>query len=161
MLALVAALMAATQSVSTSTSVDLGRTAWIFSTVGQSEFCPAGNVTVDLRTGVYTLTPRAPRGICYDVGLERPSSKGRLSGHSLAALRAAYLRVLSEGFEKSVCRDGGRPQDIIFDTGGTPILVLTNGRGTRSAPDDLSCWSAAASALHDILDEAFRSFHQR
>jgi hypothetical protein len=60
-----------------------------------------------------------------------------------------------------VCRNGGRPKDIVVDNGATPVLILTSGAGTTSAPDDLSCWSDAASALHGVLEDAFRSGHQR
>jgi len=70
-------------------------------------------------------------------------------------LRAAYLRVLSEGLESELCREGGRPRDLIISNGGTPILALTSGWATSSAPDDLSCWSEAATALHDALDRVF------
>lgn len=155
MVPLLAALIATVQPASIPQRVALGRTASIFSTVGHSEFCPAGNVTVDLRTGHYAVTLRAARRVCNDVGLERPVGKGKLFGQNLAALRTAYLRVLSDGLESSVCRGGGRPQDIIVNNGGTPVLALTTGRATASAPGDLSCWSEAATALHDTLDRIF------
>lgn len=160
MFLLVAAFITANQPAPHSR---IGLTASIFSTVGHSEFCPPGNVTVDLRTGRYAVTPRAARRTCDDVGLERPVRKGALSSKTLAAVRAAYLRVLSEGLGDSLClcRVGDGPRDIIVNNGGTPTLLLTTGRSSNSAPDDLNCWSAAATALHDILDEAFRSFHQR
>jgi hypothetical protein len=154
--ALLAALLAATQAPPSPTAAVLGGTAQVFSTVGHSEWCPAGNVTLDLRTGRYALTPTAPRRVCENVGLERPVRKGRLAGRRLTAVRAAYLRVLSEGLESPVCQAGRRPQDyIVVSNGGTPILVVTSGRGSLSAPDELTCWSEAASGLHDILDEAF------
>jgi len=70
-------------------------------------------------------------------------------------VQTAYLRLLNEGFENDVCREGGNPETIIVNDGGTPILVLTTGSQTASAPDDLSCWSEAANALHDVLDRVF------
>jgi hypothetical protein len=93
------------------------------------------------------------------VGLDRPISTGTLSTARLAAIRAAYLRVLAEGLVNLACRDGGRLEEIIVSNGGTPVLVLNTGAETAAAPDDLTCWSEAASALHDALDDAF-SPHQ-
>jgi hypothetical protein len=162
MFSLLAALAASAQPGPASPAPDLGRTAWIFSTVGHSEFCPAGNVIVDLTTGRFDLTPRAPRHVCEKAGLERPRKKGRLAGMRLAELRAAYLQALSEGLESQACQEGNQPKDIvIISNGGTPVLVVTSGRGSLSAPDDLTCWSKAANALYDHLDEAFESYQQR
>jgi hypothetical protein len=154
MIPLFVALVATVQPVLPK-PVTLGRTAWIFSTIGQSEFCPPGNVTVDLTTGRYTLTARAARRMCDQQGLERPVRRGKLVGASLARLRAAYLRVVREGFDNAVCSEGRKPQDIIISNAGTPIVVLATGGGIGSAPDDLSCWSEAATALHDELDKTF------
>lgn len=157
MLALLAASLALAQPAPSATRGGLGGTASIFATVGHSEWCPAGNVSLNLGTGRYVLTRRAARRVCRDFDLERPVEKGRLAGKSLTAVRAAYLRVMSEGLENPVCREGGRPEDITVSNGGTPILVATTGWGSLPAPDDLSCWSEAANGLHDALDEAFRS----
>jgi hypothetical protein len=151
MVPLLAALIATFEP----TVAPLGGTAWIFATVGHSEFCPAGNVTVDVRTGRYTLTARAARRVCNDVRLERPARQGTLSPQKLAAVRTAYQRVLSEGLESQVCQEGGRPQDLVISNGSTPILVLTNGRASHSAPGDVGCWSEATTALHDALDRVF------
>ena len=155
MVPFLAALIAPVQPAQAPTPATLGRTAWIFSTVGHSEFCPAGNVSVDLRTGRYTLTQRAPRRVCDEVSLERPVKTGTLVGKPLARLRGAYLRVVTEGFESAACREGAARQEIVISNGGTPILVLTTGRGTGSAPDDLGCWNEATTALHDALDDTF------
>jgi hypothetical protein len=70
-------------------------------------------------------------------------------------LRAAYQRALIDGLENRVCREGGKPQNIIISNGGTPILLVATGRAVGSAPTDLTCWNEAATALHDALDEAF------
>ena len=155
MLPLLAALVATVPPTPPSWPATLGKTAWIFATVGHSEFCPAGNVTVDLRTGRYSLTERAPRRVCDSLGLERPTTKGLLTGQKLARLRAAFLRVISDGFETAACREGTARDEIVVSNGGTPILVLTVGGGTGSAPDDLTCWNEATTALHDTLDETF------
>ena len=157
MLSALAALLAASQPAAPSEPDRLGRTAWIAATVEHSEWCPAGNVRLHLRTGRYALTRRAPGKICQDAKLERPVRTGSLDSERLAAIRAAALRVVAEGFESPACRDGGRPENIVISNGGTPTLVLTTGFATGSAPDDLSCWSDAATALHDLLDESFAS----
>ena len=156
---LLAAALAAVQPVPPPA---LGRTAWIFSTVHHSEWCPAGNVRLDLRTGMFAVTPGAPRRLCHKPGLERPVSEGRLSGGTLMAVRAAYLQALGQGLDNPACRDGKRPQDyVVISNGGTPILVVTNGMGSLAAPDDLTCWSHAANALHETLEETFRVYRRR
>ena len=133
------------------------RTAWIFSTVGQSEWCPAGNVRLDLRTGQYAFTATASPATCDEPGLERPVRTGTLDAGDLAAVRAAYSRAQMDGLEQPVCREGGRPERLIISNGGPHILLVASGAITMSAPDDLSCWSEAALALHDLLDEEFAS----
>lgn len=74
-----------------------------------------------------------------------------------AIAEGRHVRVLTEGLDEPDCHKpkGPGPQTIIISNGGTPIMVLTTGRATASAPDDLNCWSKAASALHDVLDEVF------
>lgn len=160
MLLVLAAFLLAGGPAPSSNPVDLGGTAWIVSTIGHSEFCPAGNVRIDLRTGQYTFTTTAPRKVCNDTGLERPVSAGKLNGERLAAARAGYARAVAEGLIHQACREGRQPETLIVSNGGTPVLVLTTGRQTGSAPDDLSCWSQAASALHQVLDDLFNSTHQ-
>ena len=160
MLSLLAAIFAASQPAPSGHIAVLGRTAWIVATVGHSEWCPPGNVRLDLRTGRYLFTARAPRRVCTDARLERPTRTGTLSAARLEAVRTAYFRALSEGLEKPVCRDGGRLEEIVISNGGTQVLVLATGSETGSAPDDLTCWSAAASALHDALDRIFDSIER-
>jgi hypothetical protein len=153
MLPLLLALIATAEP--SGTAVPLGQTAWIFSTIGHSEFCNPGHVRLDLQTGRYSLTARAPRRVCDKPGLERPVRNGTLGGKTLGALRLAYQRVLANGLESPACREGRRPKGIIIDNGGTPILLVATGRAVGSAPDDLTCWSEAATSFHDALDEAF------
>jgi len=155
MLGLLVAFMTASQADAVSKSAAIGRTAWIVATVGHSEWCPAGNVRLDLRTGLFAFTPRASRPVCEDKTLERPSTNGRLNVRALSAIRAAYLRAVAEGLKSAACRNGARPDTLVFSNGGTPVLIVTNGYATRSAPDDLSCWSDAANALHNRLDRTF------
>ena len=155
---LTAALMLAGQAAATKDSPDPHLRATIFSTLGHSEWCPAGNVGLDLGTGGYALTPRASRRVCNDPDLARPVENGHLDATALAAVRAAYRRAQAQGLD--ACRTKGRRQ-LIVSNGGRPILVLTSGVETIAAPDDRSCWSEAAHALHRVLDDAFRSSHQR
>ena len=70
-----------------------GRTAIVFSTIGHSEWCPAGNVRLDLATGRYAVTPTAPRLICTQPNLERPVFTGRLKGTPLADLQRAIAAL--------------------------------------------------------------------
>ena len=139
MFPLFAAFMAAARPAHASKPFEIGRTAWVFSTIAHSEWCPAGNVMSDLRTGRYTLTARAPRPVCNDIGLERPSTRGRLTGQSLEAVRAVYLRAMIQGLENPYCQPGKRLNKFAISNGGTPVLVLTSGRSTLSAPGELSC----------------------
>lgn len=152
--ALLAAFVAAIEPLP-SPDPAVGRTAWVLSTIEQSEWCPEGHVRLDLATGGYELTPRAPRRICNRARLERPVRTGRLAAKRLSQVRAAYLRVLREGLADPKCRDGGRPDRVVVSNGGPQILVVARGSGLASAPDNLGCWSEAADALYGMLDEMF------
>lgn len=160
MIALLASLAAAGQAPGAAEPAFPHRTAWIVATVGHSEWCPAGNVRLDLVSGRYALTPRASRRVCGEAELERPVTEGALDADRLAIVRAAYRRVLAEGLQNPECEDGPPRDLIVVSNGGTPILVLATGAATGSPPDDLTCWSEAAFALHDALDEAFASAHE-
>jgi hypothetical protein len=129
--------------------------AWIVATIAHSEWCPAGNVRLDLRSGRYALTARAPHRTCGDPGLERPVVAGRLDPPRLETIRRAYERVLAEGLESPDCRNGRQPDRIVVSNGGTPILVVVSGAMQGSAPDSLTCWSDAANDLHALLDDSF------
>lgn len=110
---------------------------------------------LDLRTGRYELTARASRNVCNDPQLERPVTHGTLGPDKLASVRLAYQRVLAEGLESQTCRDHKRPDYIVIDNGGVRVLVVTNGYASIPAPDDLTCWSDAATGLKDLLDHTF------
>lgn len=129
-------------------------TARLFATVDHSEWCPAGNVQLDLSAGRYALTRRAARPGCSDPTLNRPSVNDSLDRAGLAALRLAWERAQREGLENAACRAGGKPDDPIVSNGGTPVLILTSGAATIATPSDHSCWSDAALALHDTLERA-------
>lgn len=158
---LFAALSASTQSPLALKPGTFGQTAWVFSTIAHSEWCPAGNVMLDLRSGEYRLTARAPRRTCHDASVGRPATTGRLQQASLGALRAGYTRAIAQGLANADCEQGRQPTKSIITNAGTPVLVLTNGQRTFAAPADLSCWSQAADALHDALDRAFPATRQR
>lgn len=158
MLARIALLAALVQPVPSPTA-GAGPMARIFATVGHSEFCPAGNVTLDVTTGRYELTPRAPRRNCDEPTLERPARTGILDGERLHAVRSAYARVLSEGLEVAGCTQNPPREVIIVANGGVPILIVTTGQLAASAPDNRICWSVAANALHLAVDRAFEEQH--
>jgi hypothetical protein len=157
MLSVLAALLAASQPALPRDRARLGQTAWLVATVGHSEFCPAGNVRLDLRTGRFQFTARAPRRRCNDPALERPVRVGMLAAAPLRAIRDAYLRVRADGLVNPACENGGRPDEIVVSNGGTPLLVVATGATTGVAPENLTCWSDAASALQQALDAAFPS----
>ena len=154
MLALISAAMLIGQAAAPPERAWAGQTAMIFSTVGQSEWCPAGNVLLNLSNGEYSFTARAPRRTCSDPNLERPVRKGRLPIRRLAELRTAYLRAQAEGLNS--CRNGGRGE-VIVSNGGEQILTLTSGARSTSAPDELGCWTEAARGLHRALSDTFPS----
>jgi len=147
--------LSACASAAPPTVVGQGRTAVILGTVGQSEWCPAGAARVDLETGEYAFTPRAPRAVCQAPDLERPTVEGRLDASRLRALQQAFQRTITEGL--NACRGGRRPDEVIISNGGLHVLVVTTGQAMDAAPTELSCWTAAAWALHDLLDETFPS----
>lgn len=127
----------------------------IFSTIDHSEWCPAGNVQLDLQSGVSTVTPGATRPACTDPRLERPAKTGKIDPVRRAEFRTAFHRAMDEGLVNPECRGRGRPTEIVVSNGGTPVLVLTTGAATISAPHDLACWSRAADDLHRLLEDEF------
>src|SRR4051812_4905872 len=94
---LLAALLSAGHAPPTSDAFAPGRTAWVFATIGHSEWCPPGDVRLDLTTGRYTLTPRSARRACNQTGRDRPGVAGRLGPAGLGAIRSAYRRGVGEG----------------------------------------------------------------
>lgn len=157
MIPLLAAMLLG-QTAETANTFLQWKTAIIFSTIGHSEWCPAGNVRLDLATGDFTLAPTAPRHLCNRPDLERPAITGRLDAAALTAIRRAY--ELAQGEDLDGCRNGGRPP-LIISNGGTPILVLTSGARTVATPSSHSCWSESARMLHRKLEGAFAPFRQR
>ncbi|MBO9576743.1 MAG: hypothetical protein J7494_13490 [Sphingobium sp.] len=127
----------------------------IFSTVGHSEWCPAGTAYLDLRTGRYELMPRADRNVCHKAGLERRVTEGRLGAEKLDAVRKAQQAIGTEGLTRKACREGRDPEEIVISNGGRVTLVISDAVHTESAPENQSCWTDAARTLHQALERAF------
>lgn len=127
----------------------------ILSTVGHSEWCPPGNVRLDLGTGRYLLAPHSRPDTCNAPHLQRPVRQGAVSRATLERLRAASLRLEAEGVLNPDCRAGRKPQNLVISNGGTPHLALSTVRGVTWSPDDLSCWSKAGMDLHQALERVF------
>ncbi len=155
MLSALSALLAASQPAPPVDPAVLGGSEWIVATIAHSEWCPAGHVRLDLRSGRYALTARASRRVCGEAGLERPVVTGRLRSGRLETVRGAFARAVAEGLESPDCRDGKRPDRVVISNGGPQILVVATGAGQEAAPDDLACWSGAAIELQGLLDETF------
>jgi hypothetical protein len=155
MLSFLAALLAAIQPTPAATPDAFGQPAWIFATIHHSEWCPSGNVRLDLRTAQFALTAGAARRVCNNIRLERPVVTGTLEKEQLNRVLAGFQRVQAEGVEKSVCRNGGRPDEVIVSNGGTPLIVLATGAETGWSPSDLTCWTDAAHSLHNVLEDIF------
>lgn len=151
MFAFLAALMLVSQQAATQDPP----AATIYSTVGHSEWCPAGKVELELDTGKFEFTPRASRRVCQKSGPNRPVVQGVLESSRLEAVRKAYRRAETEGLGK--CGVGGTAEPALESKAGKQILVLMTGTGTTAPPDDINCWSEAAQALQDILEDTFRS----
>lgn len=83
-----------------------------------------------------------------------------LNQNDLQTFRDAFDLVRSEGLETSICRAGGKPDDIIVSNGGLPTLVVTTGAKTEHAPDRLECWSEAAKSLRVLLETTFDPYRK-
>jgi len=134
---------------------DSSRSASVFATVGHSEWCPPGNVRLNLGTGRYTVTAPRTWRTCTRPAFRRRVGTGVLAGDDLAAVRAAYGNAVAEGLEYPACRNGGRPDRIVISNGGTTILRLSSRGRTTSPPGNASCWSDAAWRLHRLLEDLF------
>jgi len=136
--------------------IELPDSATVFATVRQSEWCPTGVVWVDVRTGRYTYTPPAERGDCFMETLERPIREGTLKDEELAKVREAYGQVLRDGLDVPEFRENGRRAcGLVVSNGGPQVLVVTAGRYTLVAKEQLGCWNEAATSLHRVLSDVF------
>jgi hypothetical protein len=157
MILLKLALIAAAQHVPMPDPIGPGKTAWLVATVWHSEWCPAGNVRLDLQTGRYLFTPTARVRDCHRAGLQRPVLSGRLAGPRLRLIRQAFTRAAREGLKTEACRNYEPQTEIVVSNGGTPLMMLTIGNSSGWAPEDLGCWTPAANALYERLEVTFRS----
>jgi len=158
MLALAHLLNAVALAAQASSSSAVGRpviSTAIFATVGHSEWCPAGTVYLDLRTGRYALMPPAERRVCDSADLERRVEQDTLRDDQLGAIRTAHEAVQVEGLIQPACRAGLGPPNIVVRNGGRVTMVLSGPVRTEAAPDDLGCWTAAADRLHRVMQQIF------
>jgi hypothetical protein len=131
------------------------RSASIFATVGHSEWCPPGNVRLNLATGRYTVTaPRSWR-TCRRSPFRSRVRTGVLPADALTDVQIAHHDAAGLGLDNPACRNGRRPDAVVISNGGLPTLRLTSRGRTTSPPRDLTCWSEAARHLHSVLDNAF------
>lgn len=156
MVPLLLALFAVGQPGPPSDAHALGHSGVIVSTIGHSEWCPPGDMRLDLETGRYLVIRRAPRKTCNESNPEREVASGILALGQLQRVRAAALLVQTDGALNSDCRAGGKPLDhVVISNGGTPHLLLSTDRAFTWAPDDLSCWSEAVHDLYNALGDTF------
>jgi hypothetical protein len=118
-------------------------------------------VQLDLQSGEYLLTSGGTPPSCIDKHIDRPVRTGRLDPSRLSGLRTAFDRTIAEGMVNPECGAGRRPDYVVINNGGIPILVLTTGAATVSARDELTCWSKAAWNLHRVIDEEFRALGRK
>ena len=124
----------------------------IVSTVANSEWTPAGQVRLDLRTGRYDLR-HAPSRLAPQAPVR--TSRGRLASSELQPLRAAAAKARAEGLVHEACRNGGPPPQIVISNGGPEYLALSRGGEHLEAHRDLGCWTEAAQNLEQLLEATF------
>jgi hypothetical protein len=121
--------------------------------VALSEWTAPGHVSLDLATGRYALDPQPPRG---PAGAARPPTRrGRLHAADLAAIRGAFDTAFTQGLIDPACASGGPPPRIVVSNAATPVLALTRGTRTLTAPGNLGCWTEAANRLQGLLEGRF------
>ncbi len=133
----------------------IGEPVSIFATIGHSEWCPRGNVRLELTTGRYRVTAPRTWRTCRRPPFRRRVSAGVLAPADLGSVILAFQRVRNEGLEQPACRNGGQPEVVYLSNGGDPTLRLTSLGRTLSPPGNRSCWSDAAWGLHRLLEELF------
>lgn len=127
----------------------------VTTTVGWSEWCPPGMVTVDLDTGLYRWVQQLPRPLCRP-NSAAPVLSGTLATEKLEAIRNAARIARGQGLARVECAAGKSSERIVFSNGGSAyLLTLVDPKGGIAAPGDLSCWSDAAFQLQRVLDREF------
>lgn len=127
----------------------------VTTTVGWSEWCPPGVVTVDLDTGVYRWIQQLPRSYCNPEGAA-PIVRGTLATDELNVIRDSARLARAQGLARAECAAGKSSERIVISNGGSAfLLTLVDPKGGIAAPSDLSCWSDVAFQLQRVLDRKF------
>lgn len=127
----------------------------VTSTVGWSEWCPPGVVTLDLDNGRYRWFQQHRRPACVSSETVRIVA-GTLALDRLTAIRTAAQAARVRGLARLECVAGKDSEQIVISNGGSGyLLTLVDPKMGVSAPGDLSCWSNAAFKLQRALEIAF------
>lgn len=127
----------------------------VTSTVGWSEWCQPGVVTVDLDDGQFRWFQQQRRPYCVSSG-SISIVRGTLSAERLTALRTAAQAARVRGLARPECVAGRDSERIVISNGGSAyLLTLVDPKTGISAPGILSCWSNAAFDLQRVLEHAF------
>lgn len=127
----------------------------VTSTVGWSEWCPPGVVTVDLDDGRFRWFQQQRRPACVSSETVRIVT-GTLSSDRLAAIRKAAQTARVRGLARPECVARKDSERIVISNGGSGyLLTLVDPKVGVSAPGTLSCWSNAAFELQRALENAF------
>ena len=121
------AFLTSLQSAQPTDSAVLSGLPLLISTVGESEWCPSGSVSIDLRSGAYVLTPRLPRNRCQVPSAKKPVRSGALSPSDLRRVRSASLRVAVQGARSADCHASETPPGyglVVISNGGPEKVVL-------------------------------------
>jgi hypothetical protein len=120
----------------------------LFALMDKNEWCPAGSVYVDLRTGAFLLRPRLQRPACQDPKSQAPVERGRLDQASLLELRSASAKAREAGLARKICL-------LRLSNGGPEALTIFAPGLSATTPENEGCWSDEATALHDRLYRLF------
>lgn len=127
----------------------------VTATVGWSEWCPPGIVTVDLDDGSFRWLQQLPRQACK-AATSLPDLRGKLPAKGLGAIRDAVRTARTDGLSRQECTNGKPSERIVLSNAAAPyLLTIVEARSGSSAPGDLSCWSDAAFKLQRLMDATF------
>jgi hypothetical protein len=127
----------------------------IFASVGWSEWCPPGFAYVDLDSGRYRWIVQRLRPECGHA-TSAPVEEGQLAPNQQRIIRRAAERGLREGLISANCREGRQSPDVVISNASEPyILIVSTPRDAMSAPNDLTCWSDAATGLQRAMERIF------
>lgn len=119
-------------------------------TVDQSEWAEPGQLTVDLDSGVYSVTP----GV-WASGERKGQPRGKVLSGTVQPAQLMKLNALAEtasanGLVDTQCAATDRSErpGIVVSNGGEQTIALTLDGERETAHPDLECWTAAATELH-------------